>query len=322
MEITYEYGKIIVDKYNYNARSLASVLEEIFNLVDVHRDNFFTPSEIIFHRCAFKDTTFTLFETDFITLHNVNLLYNFGQAFEKFKGLYPLNITVKFEYCDYFTCSWHPENFPELIKIYNEKDHELVAKLSLFIEYNKVVDNIQTDYPSYPVNQNYGYKLLCERVSSHVRNYYLCKLSIPNRAMAIKTIAGEIRSNIVKVEKIMDIASINFYNYSPEVITLGQFNDIERPIYHDPFSGSYKDIVVYMKGEELQSNGIEMNSYRSFGKGLYMFSNVNDAINYMYRVINGDRLVVDLENGRMTMLPELLKLELELIIQERGFGVI
>jgi hypothetical protein len=305
MGIQYTFGNIYVDECIYNDVSLTQSISKVLNAVDVTRDSFFTPTEIIFHKCMFKDTYFTIFEDDFIVLNNDKLIYSFNESISQFKGNYPLNITVKFDYCDFFNCKWVTDNYPKYIPVFNN-DHSQLAQLSVFIEHNKVAYIEPEENPSYPCDAEYGYKILCSSVSSHINKYYLCKVSFPEDATKIYTIAGEIRSNKMTVEKIHSLVRVNTYEHDENMHHVF-VSDIES-VVHTPFSGKYKDTVVYTVGETIEVDEIEMRSFRSLGKGLYSFSNIDDAINYLNRVIYKSYAVMNIANGRTMFLSEFIKM--------------
>lgn len=303
MSITYEFGKIIVDKNNFNGPNISNILEDVFNSSEITRDNFFTPSEVIFHNCRFKDVYFTLYNTDIITLTEPSFLYAFNNAIEKFKGEYSLNLTIKFEFCDYYSCSWVIESIPRTIPIY-DPDHRKICNLSIFIDSNKIIHNIPEDVePTYPCNLTYGYKILCEKISSHIRKYYICKLKILPDSSNMFTIAGEIRTNKAIVNKIVELITVNSYGCGDDSIGTINLEDEVLRVEHERFSGPYNSTMLYEKGNYIISDGLEVRSFRSTGPGIYMFTNQMDAILYLYRILGKEQLVVNIENGRVCDLP-------------------
>lgn len=307
MSITYEFGKIIVDQANFNGPNMAKILEEVFNSSDVNRDSFFTPSEIVFHKCRFKDVYFTLYDNEIITLNNPSFLYAFNKAIEKFRGEYSLNLTIKFEFCDYYLCSWVVESVPKTIPVYN-LDHKKLCNLSIFIHSNKIIHNTPEDVePTYPCNLEYGYKILCEKVSSHIKKYYICKLNILSDASNMFTIAGEVRTNIAKVNNIVELITVNSYEYGDYSISSINLEDEVDSVIHERFSGPYNGSIEYKKGYNVESDSLETRSFRSTGPGIYMFTNIYDAILYLYRILGKEQLVVNLENGRVVSLPNIIK---------------
>lgn len=300
MEITYNFGVITVDEFAFNETRLAGVLESIFNKIIITGEYTYTPCEIIFHRCSFKGTSFTLYDEDSITLNNDNLIYYFNKTVSKFFGEYLVNLTIKFEFCDYFMCAWGFEMYPSYIPIYN-KDHVKLANIGVFIESNKLKFHDNDRIPSYPASIGDGYKLLCKNISSHIKRYYLCRLSIPRDAVAIATISGEVRSNKVHVDRIRTLVEVNSYNYSPEVINFIDMIDVDF-VDHTSFAGKINNIITYRVGEDIIRDEIELSSYTSTGPGIYMFKDVSDAVRYLNRVVSKECNILEEDNGRVKLL--------------------
>lgn len=300
MEITYEFGVITVDEYAFNETRLSTIINKVFNLIHLDNEYEFTPCEIVFHRCMFKDTSMTLYDTDTITLDNEGLLYAFKGIINQYYGEYMLNLTIVFEYCEYFACAWGFEMYPPYIPVYNS-NHDKIANLGIFIESNKLEYFDAANVPSYPASIEVGYKILCERISSHVNKYYICRVSIPRTANAISLISGEVRTDRMKVEKILSLIELNSYNYSTEVFN---FIPIEEKLFllHTPFTGSYNTRINYSEGNTMVLQSIETNSYKSLGPGYYLFKDLEPAIRFLNRVVAKNCNIIERDNGRVEVL--------------------
>ena len=77
-------------------------------------------------------------------------------------------------------------------------------------------------------------------------------------------------------------------------------------VNHSPFIGPYNSVITYVKGDTLTVDEIEMNSYKSLGKGLYAFSNVDDAVDYLNRVVYKGNNVLNMKDGRTVLLSDFI----------------
>lgn len=304
MDITYNFGVVTVDGFTFNETKLANVINTVLNKLQLVDEFTFTPCEIVFHNCIFKDTTMTLYDTDIITLENDAIVYYFNKTIKKFFGEYIINITIKFEYCEYFMCAWGFEMYPNYIPVYN-KDHVKLANLGIFIDSNKIKYHEGTNIPSYPAGVRVGYKLLCESISSHIKRYYICRISIPNDATTVCPISGTIRSNKVHIDRIRTLVEINSYNYSDKVFNFIDMEDV-RSVTHTPFAGSYDERIVYTVDNDIEVDVIETSSYKSHGPGIYFFRDVESAIEYLNRSVSKECNILEKENGRVEILSKYL----------------
>jgi hypothetical protein len=246
-----------------------------------------------------------MYDNEFIVLRDEKFVYCFNNAVSMYQGNYCLNLTIKFEYCDFFNCKWETTHVPKNVSIY-DYDHNKVGIASIFIEYNRVIPYIEDEEKTtYPADNRYGYKLLCESISSHIKTYYLCRVVYPDDATKIYTIDGTIRSNKFTVDNIISLVEINSYEYDEESLHIIHIEEVNA-VNHSPFIGPYNSVITYVKGDTLTVDEIEMNSYKSLGKGLYVFSNVDDAISYLNRVVYKGNNVMNMKDGRTVLLSDFI----------------
>lgn len=311
MTITYEFGKIIVDGYIFNDLDLCGPINKILNEVDIARDYYYTPSEIVFHRCHFKDTNMTLMRNDYIVVNNPDIVYNFNGSVRKFYGEYPLNISVNFEFCKFFACSWSLDASPSPIVVYDIYYNKL-ANLNIFIDYNMLEYETEELLPTYPSSAEYGYKILCNKSTTNTNDFYLCKVSFPSGSNKMSTIAGEIRCNKFKVESIKYIVTTNAYEYGVDNIKFKNIGNVNK-ISHYSFYNQYGTPITYTVGNIVSVSAVETNSYHSTGPGLYAFNHDYEAIIYLNRVIPKECNMVINEDGTITLLSDKLLSMYEMI---------
>lgn len=298
MEITCNLGAIIVDGYSFNTLNLSEAIEKVLNEVYYSVESNATPYMITFHDCRFKDTYMQLERP--IYIDNSPIIYAFKNGVEKFRGEYPLNLTIRVEYSKFYNCTFTYDPYV-YTEIYSKKSNNKLCNVSIFFEYIKLPYAEIDRYPSWDYKDtsdtNTAYKILRQNMSSHVNRYYLCKLHFDNDATTIRTINGDARSSLVYIDKIYNLVEISSYEYSDdEVFNVLPFEEVSR-VMHSPFGGNYNNITEYTVGSTVEEPFVEVNSFKSLGKGIYFIQTLEEAFRYLNRVIPKEQTILNLYNG-------------------------